>query len=217
MNKNTLKFVIAIILFFLAVAFTVAVKTVDVAPSVGGKEIGFSTLNRFFFNAVGVHIVWYYITDWLGILPVALAGCYAVIGLSEWIKRKSIIKVDKEVLALGVFYAVIIFLYFFFEKIIINYRPVLINGYLEASYPSSHTLISVCICGSSVMITKKIFARVFAKILDIACYIIIVITVVGRLISGVHWLTDIIGGLIISFALLTLFSAVLSSLTKSYE
>ena len=217
MKKNSLKYFVAILLIALAIIYTVLVKTIDVKSALNGTTIGFSTINYFVFNKIGVHLVWYHITDWLGILPILLAFSYAVIGLIEWIKRKRILKVDKEILVLGIFYIVVIFLYFFFEKAIINYRPILIDGFLEASYPSSHTLITVCISLSSILISKKIFAKKLAKILDITCYVISFVTVIGRLISGVHWLTDIIGGLIISSALLSLFYAVLSSLTKSYE
>lgn len=215
MKKIKVRFSVALLLTALAIAFTIAVKTVDIKPALNGTEIGFSTINYFFFNKVGVHLVWYTITDWLGILPVLLAFSYAVLGLIEWIKRKNVLKVDKEILVLGVFYIVIFFLYFFFEKVIINYRPVLIDGFLEASYPSSHTLITVCISVSSILISKKIFAQNIAKILNIVCYAVIAITVVGRFISGVHWLTDIIGGLLIASALLSLFYAVLSSLNNN--
>lgn len=215
MKKNLLKYFVAILLIALAIIYTVLVKTIDVKSALNGTTIGFSTINYFVFNKIGVHLVWYTITDWLGILPILLAFSYAVIGITEWIKRKRILKVDKEILVLGIFYMVVIFLYFFFEKAIINYRPILIDGFLEASYPSSHTLITVCISVSSILISEKIFAKKLAKILDITCYIIIVITVVGRLISGVHWLTDIIGGLLIASALLSLFYAVLSSLNNN--
>ena len=215
MKKINVRFSVALLVKALAIDFTIAVKTVDIKPALNGTEIGFSTINYFFFNKVGVHLVWYTITDWLGILPVLLAFSYAVLGLIEWIKRKNVLKVDKEILVLGVFYIVIFFLYFFFEKVIINYRPVLIDGFLEASYPSSHTLITVCISVSSILISKKIFAQNIAKILNIVCYAVIAITVVGRFISGVHWLTDIIGGLLIASALLSLFYAVLSSLNNN--
>ena len=124
-------------------------------------------------------------------------------------KRKSLFKLDKEIIVLGTFYIALIGLYVFFEKVIINYRPILMDGFIEASYPSSHTLMTICLCGSSIIINKKLYNNKIPKIMNILSVAIIIITVVGRLISGVHWFTDIIGGIFISIALLmTLYSVI---------
>ena len=139
---------------------------------------------------------------------------YAFIGLIQLIKRRSIFKVDKEIILLGLYYIIVIALYVFFEKVIINYRPILMNGFLEASYPSSHTLMTICICGSSILINKKLFNNKITKVINYLSIIIITITVVGRLISGVHWFTDIIGGILISSGLLMTFYSLLSIINK---
>ncbi len=88
------------------------------------------------------------------------------------------------------------------------------NGFLEASYPSSHTLMTICICGSSILINKKLFNNKITKVINYLSIIIITITVVGRLISGVHWFTDIIGGILISSGLLMTFYSLLSIINK---
>ena len=143
-----------------------------------------------------------------------MAIVYAFIGLIQLIKRRSIFKVDKEIILLGLYYIIVIALYVFFEKVIINYRPILMNGFLEASYPSSHTLMTICICGSSILINKKLFNNKITKAINCLSIIIITITVVGRLISGVHWFTDIIGGILISSGLLMTFYSLLSIINK---
>ena len=143
-----------------------------------------------------------------------MAIVYAFIGLIQLIKRRSIFKVDKEIILLGLYYIIVIALYVFFEKVIINYRPILMNGFLEASYPSSHTLMTICICGSSILINKKLFNNKITKVINYLSIIIITITVVGRLISGVHWFTDIIGGILISSGLLMTFYSLLSIINK---
>ena len=150
-------------------------------------------------------MTWYVITDWLGIFPILMSMVYAIIGLKQLIKRKSIRKVDKEIIILGIFYIAVISIYILFEKYIINYRPILMNGFLEASFPSSHTLMTICLCGSSIIINNRLFKNKFTKILNFISLFIIVITIIGRLISGVHWFTDIIGGVLISSFLLMLF------------
>ena len=210
MNKKKRNFFTSTILILLAVVFTILVKVVDVKQvGVNGTSIGFATLNQFVFKTTGVNMIWYHITDWLGLVPIFMAMVYSLIGLVQLIKRKSFFKVDKEIIILGLFYVVVISIYIFFEKVIVNYRPILMNGFLEASYPSSHTLMTICFCGSSVIVNKKLFNNKITKLMNMLSLIIILITVIGRLISGVHWFTDIIGGIFISIALImTLYSLV---------
>ena len=207
MNKKKRNFFISTILILLAVVFTILVKVVDVKQvGVNGTSIGFATVNQFVFESIGVNMIWYHITDWLGLVPIFMAMAYALIGLIQLIKRKSFFKVDKEIIILGLFYIVVISLYIFFEKVIVNYRPILMNGFLEASYPSSHTLMTISLCGSSIILNKKLLNNKITRVIDVLSLVIILITVIGRLISGVHWFTDIIGGIFISIALLmTLF------------
>lgn len=216
MNKKRRNILISTILILLAIVFTILVKVVDVKTiGVNESKIGFATLNQFVFKTVGVNMTWYNIIDWLGIIPILMAMIYAFIGVIQLIKRRSIFKVDKELIILGLFYIIVVFTYIFFEKIIVNYRPILMNGFLEASYPSSHTLITICLCGSSIIINNKLFNNRTTKITNILSAIIIVTTVVGRLISGVHWFTDIVGGILISIALLmTLYTLIYSLKSK---
>ena len=210
MNKKKRNFLISTILIVLAVIFTILVKVVDVKQvGVNETSIGFATLNQFVFKTTGVNMIWYHITDWLGLMPIFMAMVYSLLGLVQLIKRKSLFKVDKEIIILGLFYVVVISIYIFFEKVIVNYRPILMNGFLEASYPSSHTLMTICLCGSSIIVNKKMFNNKITKLMNMLSLIIIFITVIGRLISGVHWFTDIVGGIFISIALLmTLYSLV---------
>ena len=210
MNKKKRNFFISTILILLAVVFTILVKVVDVKQvGVNGTSIGFATVNQFVFESIGVNMIWYHITDWLGLMPIFMAMVYSLLGLVQLIKRKSLFKVDKEIIILGLFYVVVISIYIFFEKVIVNYRPILMNGFLEASYPSSHTLMTICLCGSSIIVNKKMFNNKITKLMNMLSLIIIFITVIGRLISGVHWFTDIVGGIFISIALLmTLYSLV---------
>lgn len=209
-NKKRI-ILINIALVILAIVFTILVKTIDVqAVGVNETDLGFATFNKAVFEALGENKIWYNITDYLGIIAILMSMTYVVIGGIQLIKRKNIFKVDKEIITLGIFYVAVIILYIFFEKFIVNYRPVLIDGVLEASYPSSHTLLIICLCGSSVIINKKMFNNKAINIMNILSIIIAIITVIGRLLSGVHWATDIIGGILISIALLTIFYSVIN-------
>lgn len=203
-------------LFAIAIIYTLLVKYIDV-QAIGPNDslVGFTTINNFMFNLTGVNMLWYDITDWWGFVPLFIAFIYAIIGFIQMIKRRSILKVDKEILGLGVYYIIVIGLYIFFETYVINYRPILMDGILEASYPSSHTLLSVCICGSSLIINKYLFKnKNFFKAENIISILSILVIVIGRFISGVHWFTDIIGAILISIALLKAFYIYVKSINK---
>ena len=215
MNKKKRNFLISTIFILLAVVFTILVKVVDVKQvGVNGTSIGFATVNQFVFESIGVNMIWYHITDWLGLVPIFMAMVYALIGIIQLIKRKSLFKVDKEIILLGFFYIIVISIYIFFEKVIVNYRPILMDVFLEASYPSSHTLMTICLCGSSIIVNKKLFNNTVTRVINVISVAIIFITIIGRLISGVHWFTDIIGGIVISSALLMTFYSVIYEINK---
>ena len=198
----------------LTVILIALVRLADVAPiGAQGTSIGLSHLNQFVFDLFGVHILWYNITDWLGVAAVLTGFVFAVTGLVQLIKRRSLLKVDREILSLGGLYIVVIGLYLFFENVIINYRPIIMpdNTSPEASFPSSHTMLVCVIMGSAAMlINRYIRNKPLNRILRAVCYVIIGVTVVGRLIAGVHWFTDILGGILISVTLLSLYEEVIS-------
>ena len=205
------------VLFFAFVIFTVLVRIVDVRP-IGPEEslVGFSTLNQYVHNLLGVHMTWYHITDWLGLFAVFIAFCFAGTGVCQLIKRKSIKKVDPSILALGGFYVAVVTAYLFFEKVIINYRPILLDGGAEPSYPSSHAMIVLCIMATAMMEIRALSSRKkkMVLVLDTVFILVMAVTVVGRLISGVHWFTDIIGGILLSAALVTFYGSILKEKIK---
>ncbi len=200
--------IIGVSLLTAFVMWTVSLYFVDVqAIGPSGSSVGFAKINMFFHNFTGVHFVLYNITDWLGLVPIGIAFSFAVVGLAQWIKRKKLLKVDKSLLILGGFYIIVMAVYILFETVVINFRPVLIDGYLEVSYPSSTTLVVMCVMPTAMMqfntrIKNKIFRR--CTLLIIALFIAFM--VIGRLVSGVHWLSDIIGGALISSALVMIYT-----------
>lgn len=192
------------------VLWTVLVSFVDVRAIGPNKtSVGFAGLNGYVHDITGVNMRLYLITDWLGLVPIAVSLGFAALGLVQWIKRKSIFKVDRSILVLGGFYIVVAAVYFLFETVIINYRPTLINGFLEASYPSSTTILVTSVMPTAMM---QLRARIKNKILKL-CVIntvaaFIAFMVIGRLVSGVHWITDIIGGTLVSAGLVMIYASV---------
>jgi len=205
------KFCIALDLLATFALWTIAIQWIDVQP-IGprGSAVGFATLNGFVHNLTGTHMTLYVITDWLGLVPVAFGFGFAALGLAQWIKRKSMLKVDGSILILGGFYVITLAAYLFFESYVVNYRPVLIEGYLEASYPSSTTLLVLCVMPTAmIQLRGRIKNRVLRKGVTLAIAAFIVFMVVGRLISGVHWLTDIIGGILLSAGLVMTYDSLI--------
>ena len=204
-NKKDLWFPVAFLVSFLL--WTFLISFVDVRP-IGpqGSAVGLAAINRMFHHLTGVHMLLYHITDWLGLVPVAFGFGFAILGLIQWIKRKHILKVDHSILALGVYYIIVLAAYLFFEEFVVNYRPILINGYLEASYPSSTTLLVLCVMPTALMqLNTRIKNQNMRLCSAWAIKIFIAFMVLGRLLSGVHWLTDIVGGILLSAGIVKMY------------
>lgn len=215
-RKDKKNFVVSGILVLLFILFTLVIMKVDVrAIGPEHSKVGLATINQFIFEVCGVNLIWYHITDWLGVVAILFAFGFAVLGLVQLIKRKSIKRINPDIIVLGIFYVVVIAVYIFFETFIVNYRPIIIHEALEASYPSSHTMIVVCIMVTAMMQFHSLLkSKKLLVVLDTFSIMIIAVTVFGRLISGVHWFTDIIGGLLLSFALIMLYYSVVKIIQK---
>ena len=216
MNRKNLWRAIGLLALF--ALWTALLRFVDVrAIGPGGSPVGFGALNGFVHNLTGTHMTLYTITDWLGLVPVGFGFGFASLGLVQWIGRKNILKVDFSLLVLGGFYIVVLGAYLLFETVVVNYRPVLINGYLEVSYPSSTTLLVLCVMPTAILqLNGRIQNPVFRRCVALTITGFIVFMVIGRLISGVHWVTDIIGGALLSAGLVMLYGFV-SSLGQKTE
>ena len=200
---------IAGVLLAAFVLWTVAVCQIDVQPiGPNGSSVGFAGLNGWVHDLTGVHMGLYVLTDWLGLVPMGFVLGFAVLGMVQWMRRRKLFRVDHDILLLGGFYLLVLILYLVFETVAVNARPVLIDGRLEASYPSSTTMLVLCVMPTAMM---QLRARIRnTKVRTIALTILAVFTacmVVGRLIAGVHWFTDIIGGVLLSAGLVALYDA----------
>ena len=189
--------------------WTGLVQCVDVKPiGANNTDIGFSTLNSYFHQMTGVHMTLYTITDWLGLIPIFVCVVFGGLGLVQLIKRKSLFKVDKDLILLGIYYFFVIIGYLIFEMIPINYRPILIEGRLEASYPSSTTLLVLSVMPTLLLQIKRRSTHILiTKIVSVVTILFSLFMVIARLTCGVHWLTDIIGALILSTGLYYLYKA----------
>ena len=220
MKKIEKNFIVGLMLLIVFVLFTVLVKFVDV-EAVGplGSKVGFSHINHDFFEFCGQNKIWDYVSDAMMIVSFLVALAFVVLGVVQIAKRKSLKKVDSNILILGVFYMLLAIVYLLFEVVVINYRPVLVEGALKASYPSTHALLSLFVIASAEIQLHKFFS-VNKKLLlsaDIVSSCLLILIVVSRVLSGMHWLTDILGSILIALALLFIYNGVLDHVSQIHH
>ena len=189
------------------VLWTAVIANVDVrAIGPEGSSVGLAGINAPVRDVIGVNLALYTITDWLSVIPIAISLGFGALGFAQWMKRKRLLSVDYSILVLGGFYMAVAAVYLLFEKLKINYRPVMLEGRLEASYPSSTTMLVLCIISTAVMqANERIKNRQLKKGIEFTAFVFCALMLIGRLLSGVHWLTDIIGGALLAAGLVLLY------------
>ena len=212
-NQNVLAGILLLVGF---AVWTFLIQAVDVQPiGPNGSSVGFAALNGWFHQLTGVHWMLYTLTDWLGLVPICVCLIFAGAGFVQFVQRRSLFKVDLDIIMLGAYYVLVIFGYLLFEMVPINYRPVLIEGFLEASYPSSTTLLVL-----SVMPTlyfqaqRRLNPNALRQTILVFSVLFSAFMVIGRLVSGVHWLTDIVGAVLLSNGIFLIYKASVNLLCK---
>ena len=212
MKMDKKKMILAGLLFLLFMLFTVLVDRFDVKP-IGpeGSLVGFAGINRYILEIVGMHPFWNTVTNLCGIVSVLVALLFAMIGVFQLIRGKSIRSVDARIIRLGLFYMILLIFYILFECIVINHRPIMIEGSLEPSYPSSHVMLVMCIMLSAVIQVGTMYPekRYLYAAVRMMAVLLTGITVWGRVLAGVHWFTDIVGALLISASMVVFYWALL--------
>ena len=205
-----------ILFIVLFVVWTLLVQVIDVQPvGQAGTDIGFATLNCRFHKLTGVHMMIYHITDWLGLVPIFICMLFGWIGMIQLVKRRNLFKVDYDIILLGIYYVIVILSYLVFEMFPINYRPVLIDGFIEASYPSSTTLLVLSVMPTLAFQAKRRCKNeIIKRLLSFFVTIFSVFVVLGRLVSGVHWFTDIVGAVLLSTGLFCIYKAIVLLIYK---
>ena len=194
-------------LFAAFALWTALVQLVDVRP-VGqkGADIGFAALNTWFHQLTGVHMQIYAITDWLGLVPIEVCLGFAALGAVQLVRRRSLLRVDPDLLLLGTYYVAVAFFYLLFEAVPVNYRPIPIDGAMGASYPSSTTLLVLSVMPAlKHQVDRRSGSPSLKKATTAFAMAFSALMVAGRLVSGVHWVTGIIGSILLASALFMLY------------
>lgn len=210
MKQNTItKFLAAAVVLLLFVLFTVCLTGVDLRP-VGPENsyVGFASLNDWVFKHLGTSGLWDKITDIIALAAMALAAVFGATGIWQWVKGKSLKAVDPCLIVLGIFYIMMAAFYLAFEFIVINYRPVLVDGALEASYPSSHTFVTLFIFFSALPVTNRLVKNQSRRMwINVTLILLSIIMVVGRVLSGMHWTSDVVGAFLLALGMALLYDA----------
>ncbi|MBP3278797.1 MAG: phosphatase PAP2 family protein [Butyrivibrio sp.] len=211
MNSVKRDFKRPLVMLVVTILFSVLTFVVDRKPiGYDGTSVGFSSINGLFAGSFGYNPVMDTLSDIAMYLSFLVVAAFAFIGVMQLIRGKSLSKVDKTIIGLGILYVVVAVLYVAFDKIPINYRPILQPGEteLETSFPSTHTLVICTVLGSGIVAAKRLFKNeMTVRVLKIAFIAIMAIGVCARLFAGVHWLTDIVAGLLFSVTLVSLYTA----------
>ena len=199
------------------VLWTLLILHVDVQPvGQNGTDIGFAAFNVWFHRLTGVHMKIYTVTDWLGLVPIVVCLGFGMVGLVQLVQRRSLLKVDPDIVLLGIYYILVIFGYLFFEMVPINYRPIPIDGAMEASYPSSTTLLVLSVMPTlKFQIDRRTENGTVRTVTAIFVIAFSAFMVLGRLVAGVHWATDIVGSILLSAGLFLLYVGAVCFTDKS--
>ena len=192
------------------VLWTALIQMIDVQP-IGpmGTTVGFAGLNQWVHRLTGTNLLLYNITDWLGLIPLFVCMGFAVLGLNQLICRRNLLRVDTDILLLGLYYMIVIGFYLYFEVVSINYRPILIQGRLEASYPSSTVLLVLCVMPTLIEQCNRRWKGAALKFVHGFSIAFSLFMIIGRIISGVHWITDIVGAMLLSGGLFSIYQGLI--------
>lgn len=199
--------------------WTLLIQRMDVqAAGPKGTRVGFAAFNLWVHELTGVHMSLYPVTDWLGLVPIFICLCFGALGCVQLIRRRSLLRVDLDLILLGAYYVLVIGAYLVFEMIPINFRPVLIEGRLEASYPSSTTLLVLSVLPTlAFQVNRRCENALLRRAAAVFAAGFSAFMVLGRLVAGVHWATDIIGSVLLSGGLFLLYRSAVVYMDRKRE
>ena len=218
--KKIINFIPALSLTFVFIVWTILVKTIDMNYILNVGYIGFSHFNFQINDYVldfGKTDLFNKLTD-VGLYLTFLFDLgFAILGIVQWIRRKSIKKVDPIIFILLVTYITVVVEYFIFEIVKINYSPLSTPEDLHASYPSTHVLLFISFLMTGVIaLFNYVKANNFIKYISISFGVLLSIAyAVMRLLSGRHYFTDIVASLFLSASIIALFIGLIKTFMKA--
>lgn len=199
--------VVCLVLFALLAALLL---TVDRAPIAGdGSLVGLASLNASAHSLLRESHLAETLSNVLLVVPLASMLALAVMGIRQIVVRRSLAGVSRDLWFLLGLYVVMLVLYVLFNHVSINNRPLLQDGVCEPSFPSSHTLLAVTTLGAAMVQAGQRMRKGGARTTVVAvCAVAMAALVIARALSGVHWATDILGGILLGAALVAFYRAI---------
>ena len=196
-HKRQSWFLIATTLTVFFVVFTLTLKLVDM-QSDSSQFIGWASINIWWRDLIGVHFSWHIISHFIALISLlVLTGIliWQVITVFHRRKLSALTRnwwvFDITLLALGLSYLL-------FQIVAINYRPIQVDGAIEISYPSSHSLLITTTWLLIIFrLRREIQSQTWRRILIIVGWTLMLTGVIARLLCGYHWFTDIVGGVLL--------------------
>lgn len=210
--------IVAGVCLALFAVLTASALFIDVAP-IGpqGSSVGLSSINGAVFATLGSNDLADKTSDLLLVLSVLVCGAFAALGLTQLARTRSLSGVDPALIRLALAYLTLAVLYVGFEFVTLNYAPVLDEGQLKSSFPSSHTLATVAVFAMSPITLRALGANpqttnpklcnpATPSIAGAMSAVFILAAVVLRVLSGQHWLTDVIAGVLLALCVTALYA-----------
>ena len=204
-------FWLSVSFFALFVLWTILVKVVDGETIYNGTKLGFYHLNYKFGDLVtefGKYEFMRTVSDILLYVSFGYVGILVTVAIIQLIKYKSLKKINPIFFFLAGAYVLVVILFGFFELVHVNYSPDSIVGSLKASYPSTHVFVGGCFyLLSSYALLKFLWVKdnLYKTLIHLSTVILTCLLVLTRLLAVKHWLTDIIGAVILMLAVYFLF------------
>ena len=157
---------------------------------------------------------WIKITDIILYASIAIVGLFAVLGLAQWISRKSIKKVDKQILWMVLPLALVVIVYLVCDKILtpdrFSFMPTRPDGSGEPSFPSTHVLVvtTVFFCISAAL-PKYIKSKVALFLIDIVMFALASLVATGRIMSDKHSYIDVAGSVVFALIFYGIYNAII--------
>ncbi len=159
---------------------------------------------------------WDKITNIILITALITLGIFVILGLCQWISRKSLKKVDKELLWFPLPLALMAITYVVFDKfLILNTRP---DGSGEPSFPSTHVMVVTTIfLLTAVILPKYIKSKIACLVLYLLMLAFVILNGVGRVLANKHWTSDVLGAVGFSFIFVAIYCLIYQLIIKKKE
>lgn len=147
---------------------------------------------------------WALATDIILYAAIILIAVFALLGLYQWISRKSLKKVDRALRLIPLPLILMVITYFIFDKLwILATAP---NDPTKPSFPSTHVMVVATIfLLTALILPRYLKSKPLRLTLDFLMLALFAVVAVGRIIIGAHWPADVACGAVFAAIFATVY------------